>query len=82
MLSPYPTDDATKIVKQNDWNHYYIRADGHHIQAWLNGVKTIDLNDAQGRLIGSIGFQLCHGEGKVTDVSFRNVYIRLLPSQD
>ena len=78
MVSPYPKEDAAKLVKQNDWNHYYIRAQGHHIQAWLNGVKTIDVNDEKGRLTGAIGFQLCHGEKKLTDVSFRNVYIRPL----
>ena len=81
MVSPYPKEDAAKLVKQNDWNHYYIRAQGHHIEAWLNGVKTIDINDEKGRLTGAIGFQLCHGEKKMTDVSFKNVYIRLLSSQ-
>ena len=76
MVSPFPKEEAAKLVRQNDWNHYYIRAEGHHIQAWLNGVKTIDIIDEKGRLTGSIGFQLCHGEKKMTDVSFKNVYIR------
>lgn len=80
MVAPYPKEDAAKLVKQNDWNHYYIRAQGHHIQAWLNGVKTIDVNDEKGRLTGAIGFQLCHGEKRLTDVSFRNVYLRAMPS--
>jgi len=30
------------------------------------------------RLSGPIGFQLCHGTGKLTDVSFRNVFYRLM----
>ena len=80
MVSPYPTADAAQLVKQNDWNHYYIRAQGHHIQAWLNGVKTIDIVDEPGRLTGAIGFQLCHGEKKMTDASFKNVYLRPLPA--
>lgn len=79
MVLKYPKEDAAKLVRQEQWNHYYIRAQGHHIQAWLNGVQTIEINDDKGRLAGRIGFQLCHGENKMTDASFKNVYIRLLP---
>lgn len=42
------------------------------------GVKTIDLNDERGRLSGAIAFQLCHGEKKMTEVSFKDVYVRPL----
>jgi hypothetical protein len=79
MVSKYPTEDAVKLVRQGDWNHYYVRARGHHIEAWLNGVQTMDVNDLKGRLTGRIGFQLCHGENKMTDASFKNVYVKLLP---
>jgi hypothetical protein len=30
------------LVKEGDWNDYVIRAEGPHIQLWLNGVKTVD----------------------------------------
>jgi Domain of Unknown Function (DUF1080) len=79
MVSKYPDEEAAKLVKQGDWNHYYIRARGHHIEAWLNDVQTIDVNDVKGPLSGRIGFQLCHGENKMTEASFRNVYVRRLP---
>lgn len=78
MVVKFPTEAAAKILHHNEWNHYYIRAQGHHIQAWLNGVKTIDVVDEQGRLTGPIGFQLCHGLGKATDASFKNVVLRPL----
>lgn len=78
----YPPADAAKLVKQDDWNHYYVRAEGHHIQAWLNGVKTIDVVDEPGLLSGPIGFQLCHGGGKMTDASFKNVVYRTLQPAD
>lgn len=78
MVVKYPKEDADKMVRKDDWNHYYIRAQGHHIQAWLNGVKTIDIVDEKGRLSGPIGFQLCHGTGKMTDASFKNVVYRPL----
>jgi len=81
MVSKYPKEEAARLVKQGDWNHYYVRAQGHHIQAWLNGVPTMDVNDEQGRLTGRIGFQLCHGENRMTQASFKNVYLRPLPSE-
>jgi len=74
----FPRADADKLLHKEDWNHYYIRALGHHIEAWLNGVKTIDIVDDKGLLSGPIGFQLCHGQGKLTDVSFKNVVYRPL----
>jgi hypothetical protein len=76
MVAKYPDADATKLVHLNDWNHYYVRAEGHHIQIWLNGVLTVDVVYDKGRLSGPIGFQLCHGE-KSTDASFKNIVIRL-----
>jgi hypothetical protein len=74
----YPSTEADKLLHKEDWNHYYILAFGHHIQAWLNGVKTIDVVDDKGLLTGPIGFQLCHGQGKMTDASFKNVVYRPL----
>jgi 3-keto-disaccharide hydrolase len=82
MVVKYPKEDADKLVKKEDWNHYYIRAVGHHIQAWLNGVKTIDIVDEKGLLSGPIGFQLDHGPGRMTDATFRNVVYRPLKPAD
>jgi hypothetical protein len=81
MVAAFPKERADPLVRRDDWNHYYIRARGHHIEAWLNGVKTIDVVDEKGRSSGPIGFQLCHGD-KATDASFKNVYVReLLPKR-
>jgi Domain of Unknown Function (DUF1080) len=79
MLARYPKQEVDRILHGEDWNHYYVRAVGHHIEAWLNGVKTIDLVDEPGRLSGPIGFQLCHGD-KPTRASFKNVYVRRVVS--
>ena len=75
MVQKFPEDLADKLVKSKDWNHYYIIAEGHHIQAWLNGVKTIDTVHAAGFDTGSIGFQLCHGD-KHTIVDVKSLYIK------
>ena len=75
MVQKYPDSLAAKLVKANDWNHYYIIAKGHHIQAWLNGVKTIDIVHEAGFTDGNIGFQLCH-ERRHTIVNVKSLYIR------
>ncbi|MBC7914908.1 MAG: DUF1080 domain-containing protein [Pyrinomonadaceae bacterium] len=75
MVQLFPQYLVPKVVKQNDWNHYYIVAKDHHIQAWLNGVKTIDVVHPSGFTDGSIGFQLCHGN-KETIIDIKTLYIR------
>lgn len=75
MVQKYPDSLAAKIVKRNDWNHYYIIVKGHHVQAWLNGVKTIDITHDAGFSDGSIGFQLCHMHNP-TVVDVKALYIR------
>jgi len=62
MVQQYPQKRAEQLVRANDWNHYYIVAKGHHIQAWLNGVQTIDVVHKKGFPDGAIGLELCHGQ--------------------
>jgi hypothetical protein len=75
MVQKYPDSLALKLVKANDWNHYYIIAKGHHIQAWLNGVKTIDIIHEGGFPDGNIGFQLAHAQ-RHTIVDVKALYIK------
>lgn len=42
VLAGPDKDTVAKAVKLHDWNEYVIRAEGKHIQLWLNGVKTVD----------------------------------------
>jgi len=78
MVQKYPDSLAVKLVNANDWNHYYIIAKGHHIQAWLNGVKTIDIVHDSGFLDGNIGLQLCHGKQRYTVVDVKAMYVKEL----
>ncbi|MEO6317115.1 MAG: DUF1080 domain-containing protein [Chitinophagaceae bacterium] len=75
MVQKFPDSLVAKIVNQNDWNHYYIKAKGHHIEAWLNGVKTIDIVHEAGFSAGNIGFQLDHYHN-FTTVDVKSLYIR------
>jgi hypothetical protein len=42
VLVQAPTDEVNKVLKRDDWNQYEIRAQGKHIQLFLNGLKTVD----------------------------------------
>ncbi|MDA0587074.1 MAG: DUF1080 domain-containing protein [Planctomycetota bacterium] len=75
MVQKFPKELADKLVKTDDWNHYYVVAKGHRIQAWLNGVQTIDVVHKEGFLEGSIGFQLVHGK-KHTVLDVKMLQIR------
>jgi hypothetical protein len=75
MVQKFPDSLAKKVAKINDWNHYYIKVVGHHIEAWLNGVKTIDTVHESGFTEGQIGFQLCHMHNP-TVVEVKSLYLR------
>lgn len=77
MLQRYPGRASAKLVKPDDYNHYYIKARGHHIEAWLNGVKTVDSEYEGAFLDGNIGFQLARGS-KQTTVEVKDFYVREL----
>lgn len=72
----FPKEEAEKILRKEDWNHYYFKCVGSHVAIYLNGVKTAEGEDPGGFPSGPIGFQLCHGGNTVA--SFKNIYVKLL----
>jgi hypothetical protein len=77
MVQLFPQNLVPQLVHADDWNHYYVIAKGHHIQAWLNGVKTIDIVHEAGFADGNIGFQLDHGD-RHTTIDVKMLYLRQL----
>ena len=75
MVAAYPAKLADKLVKKDDWNHYYVVARGHHLQIWLNGVQTVDVIHPRGIEQGALAFQLCHGN-KQTHLEVKDLWIR------
>ncbi|MEM7233496.1 MAG: DUF1080 domain-containing protein [Planctomycetota bacterium] len=78
MVDKFPEEKANALVKKDGWNHYYVIARGHSIQAWLNGVQTINVEHPRGIRKGALGFQLAHGNNRNFVASFKDVYIRPL----
>jgi hypothetical protein len=69
-----------KALRPGDWNDYRIRAEGAHIQLWLNGVQTVDYTEPDAAIPqrGIIALQI-HG-GAYTRVQYRNLVIEELPA--
>lgn len=72
-------DLQAKLVKQGEWNDYRVRAEGKHIQIWLNGERTVDYTETDDKIPqrGKFGLQI-HG-GAYTKIQYRNLAIEELP---
>ncbi len=42
VLAGPDLEKVMEVVNHQDWNEYVVRAEGDHIQLWLNGMKTVD----------------------------------------
>jgi len=64
--------------REGDWNHIRIRAEGRHIQHWLNNRKMVDWieNDSTIQKNGFIAFQL-HDQSQCS-VYFKDIRLRSL----
>jgi hypothetical protein len=71
-------DDNTDLVKKGEWNEYVIRAQGDHIQLWLNGRKTVDYHEPDSGIArsGIIGLQI-HG-GPPSEAWYKDIRIQEL----
>jgi uncharacterized protein (TIGR03067 family) len=62
------------VIKKNDWNDYLIRAEGNHLQHFINGRQTVDVTDdceAQRATNGVLALQL--HQGQPMKVEFRDL---------
>jgi uncharacterized protein len=70
------------LVKPDEWFTQEVRAEGNHIQIFVNGKKTVDYKDPKNTYTkGHLALQM-HGptkEGVETTVMFRKVQIKELP---
>ncbi|CAN5243281.1 hypothetical protein BH09BAC4_BH09BAC4_05910 [soil metagenome] len=57
-------DEKENILKPGEWNKLRIRAEGDHIQTYLNGTQMVDLHDEKiGKGEGGIALQIHDGGG-------------------
>lgn len=79
VLVQAPADEVKKILKRDDWNQYEIRAQGKHIQIFLNGAKTVDYTEEDASIPdhGIIAVQI-HA-GPPSEAWYKDITIMELP---
>ena len=72
-------EEQQKLVRPNDWNAYIIRAEGPHIQLWLNGQKTVDYTEPDASIPqeGVFGVQI--HKGAASEAWYKEIQLRELP---
>lgn len=73
-----PEPKLTQSILKEGWNELRVRAEGNHIQIFLNGEKTVDFKEQDDKIpsSGIIGLQI--HSGKPTEAWYRNIRIRKL----
>ena len=72
-------DGLLNVVTNGAWNQYVIRAQGNHLQHFINGKQMVDVTDdcPSGRQSGVIALQI-QGDRRMT-VQFREIRLKPLP---
>ena len=77
-----PTKEVLEKARKpvGEWNDYRIRAEGSHIQIWLNGVQTVDYTETDPDIAttGIIAMQI-HGNSS-SIVRYKDIAITELPA--
>ena len=63
LLAGPTKEEQQKLIRRDDWNDYLIRAEGRHVQLWLNGQKTVDYTEPDATIPqeGVFGLQIHQG---------------------
>jgi catechol 2,3-dioxygenase-like lactoylglutathione lyase family enzyme len=78
LADPAP-EVRTRALRAGAWNDYRVRAQGRHIEIWLNGVKTVDYTETDPAIPrrGKFALQI-HGYAQ-TKVWYRGLELEELP---
>jgi len=72
LIKPSPEKEA--VLKEGEWNHMKILANGDNLTSFLNGVEMVSITDSIiGKGVGSIALQIHSGGG--IKVKWRNLVI-------
>lgn len=78
LAGPTKAEQAA-FIRSEDWNDYVIRAEGPHIQLWLNGHKTVDYTEPDSSIPQEGVFGLQIHKGGASEASYKDILIRVLP---
>jgi hypothetical protein len=76
MMQQAPKEIVTEVLKESDFNDYYIRVEGKHVTIKLNGKTTVDRDFDNLPAEGIIAWQLHAGppmEATFKDIKFKDL---------
>ncbi len=79
LLTGPTNEEQQKIIHVNDWNDYVIRAEGRHVQLWVNGHKTVDYTEPDTSIPQEGVFGLQIHQGGPSEAWYKDLEIRELP---
>jgi len=79
LLAGPAKGEQPKMIERDGWNTYVIRAEGRHIQLWLNGYKAVDYTEPDPSIPqeGVFGVQIHKGDA--SEAWYKDIRIRILP---
>ncbi len=80
MLAPSPRE-LRRVLKQDDWNEYRIRAEGDRIRLEINGFETVDYVEPDDAIPRSGRFGLQLHSGPPMRVEFRRIRVLRLEAE-
>jgi hypothetical protein len=81
LLTGPTREEQQKLIHPNDWNDYVIRAEGRHVQLWLNGKKTVDYTEPDTSIPQEGVFGLQIHQGGPSEAWYKDIVIRELPEK-
>ena len=79
LLTGPTVEEQQKLIHRNDWNDYVIRAEGRHVELWLNGHKTVDYTEPDTSVPQEGVFGLQIHQGIPAEAWYKDIVIRELP---
>ena len=78
LLAVPDQDGLGEVFRPGEWNDYVIRAEGPHIQIWINGYQTVDYTETDPDIAtsGIIGLQV--HRGPPAEIRYRGLKIKPL----
>lgn len=87
LVDLYPTladptkEEQHKLIRRDNWNDYVVRAEGRHVQLWLNGQKTVDYTEPDATIPQEGVFGLQIHQGAASEAWYKDITLQVLPDK-
>lgn len=81
LLAGPTKEEQQKLIRRDDWNDYVVRAEGRHVQLWLNGQKTVDYTEPDATIPQEGVFGLQIHQGAASEAWYKDITLQVLPDK-